>query len=161
VAAAVILGGDEVFGIDDSKSVAVAPREEMAREVARRASAISVVAFPAWWIDEHGVGAANREALTRAISLLGERAGCGLADGNLALGPSIESLPRADGLSAAVASASVVAKVMRDAAMEALSLDHPEYGFERNKGYGTLQHRSVLAEVGPCRVHRLSYAAVG
>ena len=161
VAAAVVLRDDEVFPIDDSKAVPAAAREEMAREVALRASAVSVVCFPAWWIDEHGVGAANREALTRALSLVGDRAGCGLADGNLKLGTTIECLPRADGLSAAVASASVVAKVMRDAAMEALALDHPGYGFERNKGYGTQGHRDALMEMGPCRVHRLSYAGVG
>jgi ribonuclease HII len=161
VAAAVVLGGREVFQIDDSKSVSRALREEMAEEVTRRATAISVVSFPAWWIDEHGVGVANREALRRAISLVEERSGCGLADGNLALGSSIECLPRADGLSAAVASASVVAKVMRDAAMEVLALDHPGYGFERNKGYGTVHHRAALSELGPCRVHRLSYAGVG
>lgn len=161
VAAAVVLGGGEVFQVDDSKSVSGALREEMAREVARRARAVSVVSFPAWWIDERGVGVANKEALRRAISLVEDCAGCGLADGNLALGSSIECLPRADGLSAAVASASVVAKVLRDAAMEALALDHPGYGFESNKGYGTPKHRAALAEVGPCRVHRLSYAGVG
>jgi ribonuclease HII len=161
VAAAVVLCDDEVFSIDDSKAVPAALREEMAREVSCRASAVSVVSFPAWWIDEHGVGAANRQALARALSLIGDHAGCGLADGNLKLGTTIECLPRADGLSAAVASASVVAKVMRDAAMEALALDHPGYGFERNKGYGTREHRDALIEKGPCRVHRLSYAGVG
>jgi ribonuclease HII len=69
-------------------------------------------------------------------------------------------LPRADGKSAAVAGASVVAKVLRDGAMRALAEEHPGYDFERNRGYGTPEHRSSLRELGPCRVHRLSYAGV-
>ena len=93
------------------------------------------MAYPAWWIDRHGVGLANREALRRALASLESRAGCGLADGNLALGPEVECLPRADARSAAVAAASVVAKVLRDDAMRALSETHTGYGFGRNRGY--------------------------
>ena len=92
------------------------------------------MAYPAWWIDRHGVGLANREALRRALASLESRAGCGLADGNLALGPEVECLPRADARSAAVAAASVVAKVLRDDAMRALSETHTGYGFGRNRG---------------------------
>jgi ribonuclease HII len=55
----------------------------------------------------------------------------------------------------------VVAKVLRDGAMRALSTEHSEYGFDRHAGYGTAAHRLALAELGPCRVHRLSYAGVG
>jgi ribonuclease HII len=127
----------------------------------RRAEAVSVVSFPAWWIDRHGIGRANREALIGALSSLETRAGCRLADGNLALGPEVECLPKADAKSAAVAAASVVAKVVRDNAMRALSEYHSGYGFERNRGYGTAEHRGALLELGPCRVHRLSYAGVG
>ena len=70
-------------------------------------------------------------------------------------------MPKADGKSAAVAAASVVAKVLSDGAMRALSEQHAGYGFERNCGYGTPEHRAALAELGPCRIHRLSYAGVG
>lgn len=160
VAAAVVLGGEAISELNDSKALRPAVRERLLGEVVRAAEALSVVAFPAWWIDRHGVGLANREALRRAIALLESHAGCGLADGNLKLGPGIECLPRADGASAAVAAASVVAKVLRDGAMRALSEEHPGYGFERNCGYGTPEHRRVLKEVGACRVHRLSYAGV-
>jgi len=73
----------------------------------------------------------------------------------------VESLARADGKSAAVAAASVVAKVLRDGAMHALAREHAGYGFERNRGYGTPEHRLALAQLGPCRIHRLSYAGVG
>lgn len=133
----------------------------MFEQILGRALALSTVALPAWWIDRHGVGLANREALSRAIALLEPHAGCGLADGNLRLGEGIECLPAADAKSAAVAAASVVAKVLRDHAMGALAIAHAGYGFERNRGYGTPEHRLALTELGPCRVHRLTYAGVG
>ena len=161
VAAAVVLGDTEVSGINDSKLLRPSVREEIFSALLRRTEAVSVVAFPAWWIDLHGVGPANREALKRALESLKSRAGCGLADGNLDLGPDLECLPRADARSAAVAAASVVAKVLRDDAMRALSETHAGYGFGRNRGYGTPEHRIALTELGPCRVHRLSYAGVG
>ena len=161
VAAAVVLGEGEIDDLDDSKLLNRSLREKLLSEVLRRAEAVSVVTFPAWWIDRFGVGRANREALARALALLAPHAGCNLADGNLALGPEIECLPRADGKSAAVAAASIVAKVLRDGAMRSLAEEHAGYGFERNCGYGTREHRLTLAQLGPCRVHRLSYAGVG
>jgi ribonuclease HII len=161
VAAAVILGEGEISGINDSKTLSANVRERLFGEVIHRAEAVSVVAFPAWWIDRFGVGRANREALARTLALLTPHAGCTLADGNLALGPEIECLPRADSKSAAVAAASVVSKVLRDGALRALAEEYAGYGFERNRGYGTPEHRLALTQLGPCRVHRLSYAGVG
>ena len=161
VAAAVVLGEEKLAGLNDSKVLPVGAREELFRRIVGSASALAVVSFPAWWIDRHGVGRANREALSRALGSLSSCSGRALADGNLRLGAGVESLPRADGTSAAVAAASVVAKVLRDHAMRMLDDAHPGYGFERNRGYGTLEHRTVLREAGPCRVHRLSYAGVG
>ncbi len=159
-AAAVVLGEDEISGLDDSKALSTSLREELYGEVLESARAVCVVAFPAWWIDRHGIGAANKEALRRVLEELLPHSGCVLADGNLRLGPEVECLPGADGKSAAVAAASVVAKVLRDGAMRALAEAYPGYGFERNRGYGTPEHRSSLREAGPCRVHRLSYAGV-
>ncbi|HEV8044460.1 MAG TPA: hypothetical protein VGP38_04715, partial [Rubrobacter sp.] len=83
VAAAVVLGDAEISGINDSKALGKGVRERMFGEVLGRARAVSVVAFPAWWIDRHGLGRANREALTRALDLLTPHAGCCLVDGNL------------------------------------------------------------------------------
>ena len=161
VAAAVVLGDADIAGIDDSKALGKTARQSVFGEVLARAKVLSVVSFPPWWIDRHGLGLANREALTRALNLLRPHAGCNLADGNLSLGLEVECLPKADAKSAAVAAASVVAKVLRDGAMRTLSVRHTGYGFERNVGYGTAEHRLALSEIGPCRVHRLSYAGVG
>lgn len=160
VAAAVILGETQLSEVNDSKTLRADRREAVFADVLRCAEAVSVVAFPAWWIDRHGVGRANREALTRAIEALKPRAGCALADGNLRLDLDVESLPQADAKSAAVAAASVVAKVLRDGAMRELAAAHAGYGFERHAGYGTQHHREALATFGPCRIHRLSYAGV-
>lgn len=160
VAAAVVLGEGEIHGINDSKALGEDLREELFGEVLEHARALCVVSFPAWWIDRHGVGVANKEALRRALESVRPYSGCVLADGNLKLGLEVECLPRADGKSAAVAAASVVAKVLRDGAMRELARRHPGYGFERNRGYGTPEHRRLLGETGPCRVHRLSYAGV-
>lgn len=161
MAAGVVLGEKEVSDLADSKVLTPARRESVCAEVLSSAEALSVTAFPAWWIDRFGLGLANKQALQRAIEMFGTRVGCGLADGKLRLGPKIECLPRADGCSAAVAAASVVAKVLRDNAMLSLAERHGEYGFERNRGYGTREHRLILSEVGPCRAHRLSYSGVG
>ena len=160
VAAAVVLGEREVIGLNDSKVLSVDVREGLLREVLGAARAVSVVAYPAWWIDRNGVGAANKHALGRALEAVSFHAGCALADGNLKLGPAVECIPRADAQSAAVAAASIVAKVLRDGAMQTLAEEHSPYGFERNRGYGTLEHRIALCEAGPCRIHRLSYAGV-
>ena len=161
VAAAVVLGEDEVLGINDSKALVEGLREELFGEVLEYARALCFVSFPAWWIDRHGVGAANKEALRRALEGVRSHSGCALADGKLKLGPGVECLPRADSKSAAVAAASVVAKVLRDGTMRMLAREHPYYGFERNRGYGTPEHRLALWEIGPCRMHRMSYAGVG
>ena len=161
VGAAAILSEALLSDLNDSKALTPGLRRRLLGEILRDAEALSVVSLPAWWVDRFGVGRANRAALARALALLNPHAGCALADGNLTLGPEIESLPRADGKSAAVAAASVVAKALRDGAMDALAEEHAGYGFERNRGYGTPQHRLALAQLGPCRVHRLSYAGVG
>jgi ribonuclease HII len=160
LAAAVVLGEEEIRGIDDSKVLGAGLREKLYREVLQDAGAVYVVAFPAWWIDRYGVGATNREALSRVLEGLRPYSGCSLADGTLRLGPGVECLSQADGKSAAVAAASVVAKVLRDGAMRTLAAEHPGYGFERNRGYGTPEHRLALRETGPCRVHRLTYTGV-
>lgn len=160
-AAAVVLGPEKLEGIKDSKLLSANARELLFSAVIDAAEAVSFVSYPAWWLDEHGLGRANRDALKHALELVSDEAGCLLADGKLRLGDGIESLSRADGSSAAVAAASIVAKVLRDHAMTRLAGAHPEYGFEQHKGYGTPQHRLALSDLGPCRVHRLSYRGVG
>lgn len=72
------------------------------------------------------------------------------------VGP-VFSMPKADELVPAVSAASVVAKVYRDSVMLVMAELYPNYGFERNMGYGTKEHRTALEKYGPCPIHRLSY----
>ena len=65
-----------------------------------------------------------------------------------------------DALSLSIAAASVVAKVHRDALMRELDAVHPGYGLASHKGYGTPQHRRALVELGPCALHRRTFAPV-
>ena len=160
MAAAVVLGGDEISGINDSKLLRPALRQEIFGALLRRAEAVPVVAYPAWWIDRHGVGLANREALRRASPHLS------LGPGAVLLTATWRSAPRWSACPGPTPGARrsqlrVLAKVLRDDAMRALSETHTGYGFGRNRGYGTPEHRLALSELGPCRVHRFSYAGVG
>jgi ribonuclease HII len=74
--------------------------------------------------------------------------------------PSL-SIKKGDAVTASVAAASIVAKVTRDRIMERLHRRYPEFGFEHNRGYGTPDHLEALDRVGPCPVHRYSFAPVG
>ncbi len=70
------------------------------------------------------------------------------------------ALVKGDQLSYSIAAASVIAKVTRDRLMSQLALEHPGYGFEKHKGYGTAAHLAALRQLGPCPQHRRSFAPV-
>jgi ribonuclease HII len=71
-----------------------------------------------------------------------------------------QAIVQGDHLSHSIACASILAKVTRDAIMEGYDLEWPQYGFAKHKGYPTRQHIQVLQEIGPCPIHRTSYAPV-
>jgi ribonuclease HII len=83
-----------------------------------------------------------------------------VADGNLDLGPDIVSLPKADTLVPAVSAASIIAKVRRDREMVGYDRTYPGYDFAGSKGYGVPKHQAGLSLLGPCKIHRMSYAPV-
>jgi ribonuclease HII len=107
-------------------------------------------------IDRVGVASANNLALLRAVQNLRLRPHAVLVDhfdiDGCALPQSSPS--HGDAISLSIAAASIVAKVTRDSWMESCAARFPDYGFERHKGYGTLQHRGMLAQIGPCILHR-------
>ena len=153
-------GRDLLEEVDDSKRLAPATRERLAKAVLAHAEAVSLVSIPASQIDRIGLRAANLACLERALHALGERAELRLVDGNLALGaeaPAHETIVRGDATSATIAAASIVAKVTRDRLMARLDERHQGYGFERHKGYGTKEHKAAVAKLGPSPVHRLSF----
>jgi len=113
-------------------------------------------------IDELNILQATYLAMKRAVAGLSD-----VPDHILVDGRPVPNLPvastaivRGDGQSLSIAAASVMAKVTRDARMQELDATYPEYGFSRNKGYGTREHREALQEHGPCPCHRRSFAPV-
>ena len=101
-------------------------------------------------------------AMRRAVVRLARMPDLALVDGNRApsLPCAVRTVVGGDGLSLSIAAASIVAKVARDRLMARLALDHPGYGWERNAGYGTAEHRAGLARLGPCAQHRRSFRPI-
>jgi ribonuclease HII len=152
-------GRDLLEEVNDSKRLAPAKRERLAKAVLANAEAVSLVSIPASEIDRIGLYSANVACLERALRAVGERAELRLVDG-YALGPGApvhERIVRGDATSATVAAASIVAKVTRDRLMARLGERYPGYGFERHKGYRTKEHRVSFAKLGPSPEHRLSF----
>ncbi len=168
VAAAVILPEARVIrGLDDSKRLTPAEREQLAVRIRARA-----VAFGIGWADPAEIDALNileatLLAMRRALLALPVRPRALQVDGNRApstdgLGWSapVETIVGGDGSEAAIAAASILAKTWRDAFMQAADGRHPAYGFAVHKGYGTPDHLDVLAAIGPCPLHRRSFEPV-
>jgi ribonuclease HII len=152
--------------LTDSKKLAEAARETLYREVLRRARRVVVVARSSAAIDECGLHVCNLEALGAALE--GARAAAGdaccvaLVDGFALPGCAAahEAVVGGDGRSAAIAAASVVAKVTRDRVMRRLHEQYPAYGFDRHVGYATAFHQEMITRHGVCPLHRRSFDAV-
>jgi len=168
VAAAVVLDYSlapfpDLAGLTDSKLLCPEVRETMFRGVLRSAARVSWAVYSPSSIDGQGLHRCNLLALSHALdSLRGEYA-LAVVDGFDVKRPDLRAraLVGADYKSAAVAAASVVAKVVRDRLMRSLDPLFPEYGFAEHVGYGTDRHREALRRHGPCVMHRLSFRGVG
>lgn len=160
VTCAVVLHPDTlIIGLDDSKRVPREKRPAMAGLVRHEALALCVAEASAREIDSLGVGGATRLAWRRAIEGLGIAVDHVLVDGNdAAIDYPATAVVGGDSKCACIAAASVVAKVERDRLMEVLAVEHPGYGFEVNRGYGTAEHLAALVSLGPSPVHRRSFA---
>jgi ribonuclease HII len=125
---------------------------------------VSVIVAPACEVDRRGVHKANLSALARALQGLDAPTGALLLSDGFRL-PQLRREHRAiiggDGTSAAIAAASIVAKVTRDRLMRRVHASYPSYGFDGHVGYSTPQHREALEYHGPCPLHRRSFATVG
>ena len=164
VAAAVILPEDlDLTGLRDSKLLTPLARERMAAAIRERALAVSLVRITPQVIDRRGLHKSNLRALRAAIARLDPRPDYALTDGFPVKRMPCPSLgiKKGDRVSASVAAASIVAKVVRDRTMRRLHRKFPAFGFVRNKGYGTAEHWRALRDVGPSPVHRMSFKGVG
>lgn len=159
VAAAVVLA-HPVEGLNDSKLLTEARREELFAVLQSGAHAIGVCVIEAAEIDATGIQQANYSAMARAVAALSPAPDYLLVDGFQLPGVSqpVLKLIKGDRRSASIAAASIIAKVTRDRLMVAWGERCPEYGFERHKGYGTREHLEAIARFGVCPIHRRSFA---
>lgn len=168
VAAAVILRDDDpIDGLADSKLLSARRRSELAVQITARSLAWSVAWADPEEIDRLNILQATLLAMRRAILGLRIMPAYVEVDGNRL--PNLQFHDRlidgaaivgGDAKVAAISAASIVAKVRRDRIMHAMDCLYPQYGFRRHKGYATADHRSRLAEFGPCREHRRSFSPI-
>ncbi len=162
VAAAVILEpGGIPAGLDDSKKLRAAEREHLFMMLQNTAE-ISVAVADVERIDSDNILQATLWAMAEAVGGLNQTPDLALVDGNQK--PKLDCFCRpivkGDCLSLSIAAASIAAKVVRDKIMDELADEHPGYGWERNKGYGTKEHMAALERLGPTPHHRRSFAPV-
>jgi ribonuclease HII len=164
VAACVLPDGrrGQVPGLNDSKLLQPAVREEVYAEVVKRAVTWSVVVIPAPEVDTRGLHVTNLEGMRRALACLDPAPAYALTDGFPVRGLTMPALgvPKGDATIACIAAASVLAKVTRDRIMVELHDRWPEYDFATHKGYVTPGHAAALGRHGPCPEHRFSYINV-
>jgi len=165
VAAAVILperiAGLARAGLKDSKQLSRDEREKLDRRIRKVALAISVAEIDAETIDRVNIYQATRIAMLSAVQTLSLAPDHLLIDAMRVDHPCAQTrLFYGDSLSLSIAAASVIAKVHRDHLMRELDAQHPGYGLASHKGYATPQHRRSLAALGPCALHRRSFAPV-
>ena len=147
--------------LNDSKQVDHAQREELFRAVARCATRIAVRVIPPGAIDQDGLHRSNLRGLREALAALAPPAEVCLVDGFRLgpLAPPHQAVVDGDTKSAAIAAASIVAKVVRDRAMRRLDAVYPSYDFVSHVGYITPGHSAIVRRLGPSAIHRRSFDA--
>lgn len=163
LAAAVILPpGTFIEGVDDSKRVAPALRERLAVEIRQRALACAIGAASSTEVDRFNILRATHLAMRRAVDRLRVPPDHLIVDGLPVplLGDAQTAVVEGDRRVHCIACASILAKVTRDRLMRRLARHYPGYGWERNAGYGTAEHREALVRLGPTPHHRRSFAPV-
>lgn len=146
-------------GVRDSKRMTPLQRERAAPIIKAESLAWGIGFSSSLEIDERGILPATRQAIMRALEMLPLSPEYllldyihwpGLANPHLAL-------PKGESQSLSIAAASVLAKTARDSVMRELEIQHPGYGFECHKGYGTARHRAAIIRLGLCPIHRTSF----
>ena len=162
VAAAVVLQPDCIpDGLDDSKALSPAKREALFEQLMARAD-VAIGIANVKRIDRDNILQATLWAMSKAVQNLKTPASAVLIDGNKApkLAARTITLVGGDHLSVSIAAASIIAKVTRDRLMVKLAAKFTEFGWERNKGYGTAEHLAALSRTGPTEHHRRSFRPV-
>ncbi|MEE2900433.1 MAG: ribonuclease HII [Gemmatimonadota bacterium] len=163
VAAAVVLPeGAFVEGADDSKQLSFATREGLYPVILASALCVGVGAASTKEIDRRNILRATTVAMERALDHLNAQPGHIVVDGLPVkhLGREHDAVVDGDALIHCIGCASIVAKVIRDRLMRRLALRYPGYGWERNVGYGTAEHRAAIDELGLTPHHRLTFTGL-
>ena len=162
-AAAVILDPSRrIDGLADSKALSPGRRGELALLIREHSMAWAVAEASVGEIDALNILQATLLAMRRAVELLAVPAEYALIDGNQMPRLAIpgHAIVAGDATQPSISAASILAKTARDALMCALDAQHPGYGFSRHMGYATAEHLHNLQRLGPCEVHRKSFAPV-
>lgn len=163
VAAAVVLpAGLELPGVKDSKLLTAARREACSQMILDCALGVALGSVGPSEIDRTNILQATFQAMVQAVAALSVSPDYLLIDGPYRIPLTIdqEGIPGGDRQCLSIAAASIVAKVYRDRLMCDYHRQYPEYGFDRNKGYGTAEHLEALRRHGPCPIHRVSFRRV-
>ena len=158
VTACVVMPDEPVLlWVDDSKKLSEKRREKVYEEIMAHALYVGIGQVSPEEIDRINILEATRKAMRIAAESI--PADVFLIDAVTKLGLKGAEIPliRGDATSYSIAAASIVAKVTRDRQMTELDRQYPEYGFARNKGYGTKEHIDALRRIGPCPMHRKSF----
>lgn len=161
-AACILPARFDLPGLNDSKQLSESKREKLFEQIKNQAISYAVGSAEPAEIDALNILQATKLAMKRALEDLKIRPHFLLIDA-IEL-PQIKipqkGIIRGDSLSASIAAASILAKVTRDRWMTELHDIYPQYGFNRNKGYGTKEHMKALQAYGPCPLHRQSFSPV-
>lgn len=161
ITAAVILAAP-IEGITDSKLLTPLKRKQLALEIRERALCYAYGRAEVEEIDKLNIHHATLLAMKRAIEALSICPAQVLVDGLYT--PKVtmpcQAIVKGDSLITEIGAASILAKVYRDEEMEQMDKLYPGYGFAKHKGYPTADHRAALKKLGPCAIHRRSYAPV-
>lgn len=150
---------DIILGIKDSKKLSPKLREELSSIIKDKSISYKIIEIDNTIIDEKGIGWCNNEVLKQSTLNLHIQPSLVLSDGYAIKNINIknEYVIKGDAKSASIACASIIAKVYRDNIMDNYAKTYPDYGFEKNAGYGTAEHIEALKKFGPCKIHRMSF----
>ena len=163
IAAVILDPSRRIDGLDDSKRLTQRKREMLYPLILEHALAWRIEFVDVDEIDALNILQATMTGMRRAIAALSPGATHALIDGNRVpdgLACPATAIIGGDGVEPAIMAASILAKVARDARMCELHGLHPQYGFDRHKGYPSPMHLDALAKHGPCQHHRRSFAPV-
>lgn len=168
-AAVILPDGFKCEELNDSKQLTAHKREELRRIIERVATAWAVVMVEAEEIDRINILNASIEGMHRALNMLTVRPAHILVDGNkfkpyldpqLKMETPYHTVIKGDATYMSIAAASILAKTHRDELMMEYAGKYPGYGWERNMGYPTKEHRAAIAKIGPTPIHRMTFRLI-